>query len=89
MTMPHKDDESWLGKMGFVPGMPVDLSQLPTLNYQAIEERVFTLMRWPNESTARGEVPLSELEELVGGPIDEGWSSASGVFIGAELPGSL
>ncbi|WP_159017266.1 hypothetical protein [Cognatiluteimonas profundi] len=87
--MPHKDDEHWLGKMDFAPGMPVDISQLPTLHYQAIEGRVFTLLRFPNESVAHGEVPLSQLEDLVGAPIEEGWYSASGAYLGAELPGSL
>jgi hypothetical protein len=89
MTMPDEDDEHWLGKMDFVPGMPVDLSQLPTLHYQVVELQVFTLLRFPNESVSRGEVPISELENLVGGPIEQGWYSASGVFVGAELPGSL
>jgi hypothetical protein len=89
MTMPHKDDEHWLGKMDFVPGMPVDLSQLPTLHYQVIAGRVFTLLRFPSESVSHGEVPLSQLEDLVGGQIEDGWYSASGSYIGAELLGSL
>ncbi len=69
--------------------MPVDLSQLPTLLYQSIEGRVFTLMRWPNESTARGEVPLSQLEDIVAGSAKHGWYSSAGLYLGEAPPGSL
>ncbi len=74
----------------FIPGMPDDPSQLPELFFQVILGKVFTLTRWPNESTARGEMTLEELEERFGEKVlKEGWYSASGAFLGSQLPGSL
>ncbi|MDQ3288256.1 MAG: hypothetical protein M3Q42_08325 [Pseudomonadota bacterium] len=88
--MAKKINPTWEGKTSFLPGMPDDLSQLPTLHYQAIEGRVFTLMRWPNESVAHGEIPLTQLEDLVGkGMIEEGWYDAAGEYLGETLPESL
>lgn len=85
------DNKALQDKMDqFIPGMPDDPSTLPELFFQVILGRAYSLMRWPNESTARGEVTLQELEERFGAPlVKEGWYSASGAYLGAQLPGSL
>lgn len=86
----ERTNPSWEGKTDFPPGWPVDPSALPELLYQALGGRVFTLLRFPDESVSRGEVALADLESVVGGPVTrEGWYSASGTYLGAQLPGSL
>lgn len=87
--MSRKINPTWAGKTDFPPGMPTDLSQLPTLHYQVLADRVYTLLRWPNESVARGEVPLGQLQDLVNGAVEEGWYDAAGEYLGEALPGSL
>lgn len=74
----------------FIPGMPDDLSSLPELLFQVILGKVYSVSRWPNESTTRGEMTLAELEARFGEPVlKEGWYSASGNYLGANPPGSL
>lgn len=68
----------------FAPGMPEDDDQIPTLVYQVIEGRVYTLMKWPNGSTARGEATLEALQRLHGAAPKAGWYSASGKFLGSD-----
>jgi hypothetical protein len=68
----------------FLPGMPDDLTQIPTLVYQVIEGRVFTLMKWANGSTARGETTLEALQRLHGAAPKAGWYSASGKYLGSD-----
>jgi hypothetical protein len=72
-------------KYDWAPGVPLDTSNLPRLFYQALLGRVFTLQRWPDGSTARGEVSLAELEALVGGTVREGWYDAAGIYRGAYI----
>ncbi len=80
----------WEDKMSFAPGVPDDLDSIPERLYQALLGRVYTLTRWKDGSTARGEIPLADLESVAGKPIvKEGWYDALGKYIGAELPGSL
>ncbi|XAQ48598.1 hypothetical protein [Xanthomonas phage vB_XeuM-YB23] len=80
----------WEGKMDFAPGVPEDPDAAPELFYQVLLGRVYTLTRWRDGSTGRGEVQLADLEALAGGPITrEGWYDALGKYLGAELPGSL
>lgn len=80
----------WEDKMSFAPGVPEDPDATPELLYQALLGRVFTLTRWRDGSTARGEVSLAELESVAGSVVSrEGWYDALGRYIGAELPGSL
>lgn len=80
----------WEGKMDFAPGVPEDPDAAPDLFYQVLLGRVYTLTRWRDGSTGRGEVQLADLEALAGGPITrEGWYDALGKYLGAELPGSL
>jgi hypothetical protein len=76
--------QSWQDKTEDLIGLPSDLSQLPTLRYQALQGRVFTLQVWPDGSTVRGEVEVTHLEGLAGGGIKEGWYDALGNFLGAE-----
>lgn len=74
----------------FVPGMPEDPALLPDLFFQVLLGKAYSLKRWPNESTSRGVLELAELEERFGAPITrEGWYSATGEYLGAQLPGSL
>ena len=88
-TKKPRINPTWEGKMSFLPGMPDDLSQMPTLHFQLIQGRVFTLLRWPNDCVARGEVSLQQLRDLTQEPLADGWYSSSGNFMGTELPGSL
>lgn len=88
--MTKKINPTWEGKTNFCPGMPVDLSQIPDLKYQALEGRVYTILRFPNDSVSHGEIPLAQLEDLVGkGLVVEGWYDAAGEYLGETLPGSL
>jgi len=68
----------------FLPGMPDDLTQIPTLVYQVIEGRVFTLEKWPNGTTTRGEATLEALQRLHGSAPKAGWYSASGKYLGSD-----
>ena len=88
-TKKPRINPTWEGKMSFLPGMPDDLSQMPTLHYQLIQGRVFTLLRWPNGSVSRGEVPLQQLRNLTQEPLEDGWYSSAATYLGTELPGSL
>ena len=88
-TRKPRINPTWEGKTSFLIGMPDDLSHLPTLHYQLIQGRVFTLQQWPDESVSRGEVSLQQLVNLTEQPLEDGWYSASGTYLGAELPGSL
>lgn len=74
----------------FIPGMPDDISLLPELLFQVVLGKVYSINRWPDETTARGELTLAELEARFGESIlKEGWYSASGAYLGAQPPGSL
>jgi hypothetical protein len=75
-------ESGWEDKTNFLVGMPEDLSELPELYYQALLGNVYTLQRWPDGSTARGEMALAELESRVGGPVKEGWYDAAGKYLG-------
>lgn len=80
----------WGDKTSFAPGVPDDLGAVPELLYQVLLGRVFTLTRWRDGSTARGEVQLADLEAVAGSAVArEGWYDALGKYIGPELPGSL
>ena len=80
----------WADKTFFAPGVPDDLGAVPELLYQVLLGRVFTLMRWRDGSTARGETQLANLEAVAGSAVTrEGWYDALGKYIGPELPGSL
>lgn len=71
----------WEDKTSFAPGVPE--GEVPVLRYQVLAGRVFTLKRWPDGSTARGEVDLAHLEALSGGPVTrEGWYDALGGYAG-------
>jgi hypothetical protein len=74
-----------MGKMDFLVGVPDDPAEVPRTYYQALMGTVYTLTRWQDGSTVRGEVPLSHLEGLAGKGIKEGWYSASGGFLGAFI----
>lgn len=76
----------WADKTGFAPGMPEDAADIPTMRYQVLHGRVFTLTRWRDGSTARGETELAVLQKLVDGPIREGWYNAVGDYLG-DNPG--
>ena len=74
----------------WAPGMPDDPGLLPTTLYQALAGRVYTLVTNPDESTARGEIPFEQLEDIVGkGNVREGWYSISGDYLGTQPPDSL
>ena len=80
----------WVDKTSFAPGVPDDPDAVPELLYQVLLGRVFTLMRWKDGSTARGEAALADLEAVAGVPVTkEGWYDALGKYVGSELPGSL
>lgn len=80
----------WEDKVSFAPGVPDDPDAVPELLYQVLLGRVYTLTRWTDGSTARGEVPLADLEAVAGKPVTrEGWYDALGAYVGPELPGSL
>lgn len=80
----------WADKTSFAPGVPDDQDAVPELLYQVLLGRVFTLTRWRDGSTARGEVPLTDLEAVAGSTVTrEGWYDALGKYVGPELPGSL
>lgn len=77
-------------RLDFAPGVPEDPASIPVLHYQVLAGKVFTLMRWPDGSTARGETSIETLARLAGGPVaKEGWYNVLGKYLGAELPGSL
>ena len=74
----------------FMPGLPLDPADCPTLHFQLLEGKVYSLLRFPDESVARGEMTLQELEYRFDRKLtDEGWYSASGIYLGEQLPGSL
>lgn len=80
----------WEDKTGFAPGVPDDPDAIPELFYQVLLGKVFTLQRWKDGSTVRGEILLADLEALAGQTISkEGWYDALAKYIGPELPGSL
>lgn len=80
----------WEDKTSFAPGVSDDPDAVPELLYQVLLGKVFTLTRWKDGSTARGEVGLADLEAVAGGPVTrEGWYDALGRYVGSELPGSL
>lgn len=80
----------WDDKVSFAPGVSDDPDAVPELLYQVLLGRVYTLTRWRDGSTARGEVPLADLEGVAGKPVTkEGWYDALGSYVGPELPGSL
>ncbi len=79
------DTDRWRGKTSFAPGMPVDQADVPTLRYQALGGRVFTLRRWSDGSTDRGETDLEALADLRGKPVVmEGWYDEAGTFLGDD-----
>ena len=85
-TNPVQDriDSDW------APGVPDDPGLLPTTLYQALAGRVYTLVTYPDESTVRGEIPLEQLEDIVGsGRVLEGWYSITGEYLGEHPPGTL
>jgi hypothetical protein len=84
-----KENPTWEDKTNFPVGYPEDDSGVPECFYQALAGRVYTLLRFADESVSRGEVELRVLENLVEGTVKEGWYSASGNYLGAQLPGSL
>lgn len=68
----------------WAPGQPASWDEAPTLIYQVLAGRVFTLKTWPDGSSARGEVTLEVLEDLTGEKITrEGFYNALGEFQGA------
>lgn len=75
----------WEGKTGFAPGVPEKEDAGPMLRYQALLGRVYMLQTWPNGSSARGEIPLAQLEALAGGPVKEGWYNALGEWLGVSV----
>lgn len=90
MPDPFEPGPEWEGKTDFAPGVPDDQDAIPELFYQVLLGRVYTLTRWKDGSTARGEVTLQELEQLADAAITkEGWYDALVKYLGSELPGSL
>lgn len=81
--LPPEDDDRFMGAIG----LPVDLSELPTTRYLLAYGRVWTTTTWPDESTARGEVPLQQLQDLAGEDVKlrEGWYDATGAYLGTEF----
>lgn len=80
----------WEEKTSFAPGVPLDQDAIPEVLFQVLLGRVYTLTRWKDGSTVRGEIPLAELEALAGKPVTrEGWYDVLGRYLGAELEGSL
>ncbi len=73
------DKEDWL------PGMPEDLDSIPELRYQVIGGRVYSIKRWRDGSSARGETDLDTLAALAGKAITrEGWYDALGAYVGDD-----
>lgn len=74
---------NWERKTCWAPGIPDDLSQLPILIYQVLAGRVFTTLRWPDGSVARGEVSPQALRSLNGREeILDGFYDALGDYLG-------
>lgn len=72
-------------RMDFAPGVPTDPSVIPELCYQLLNGQVFTLMVWRSGSTARGSVPMQELQDRVGSSeLEEGWYNALGEYLGSD-----
>lgn len=72
-------------RMDFAPGVPTDLSAIPTVRFQYLANQVFTLTVWQSGSTARGQIPVKELQDRVGQTeLQEGWYSALGEFLGDD-----
>lgn len=72
-------------RMDFAPGVPTDPSAIPQLRYQLLNGQVFTLTVWPSGSTARGSVPVGELQDRVGSSeLEEGWYDALGEYLGDD-----
>jgi len=65
--------------------MPDDPSLLPTALYQVLDGRVHVLTTYLDGSTARGEVPLAQLEGLLNGAVD-GWYNVAKRYLGERLP---
>lgn len=76
---------SWMDKTNWAPGVPIDSDAIPVLRYQALLGRVYVLQRWKSGASVRGEMPLAELEALVGGGVKEGWYNALGKYLGSEI----
>lgn len=72
-------------RMDFAPGVPIDPSAIPELRYQLLNGQVYTLTVWASGSTARGSVPVRELQDRAGSSeLEEGWYSALGEYLGDD-----
>jgi len=86
----ERPEGQWDDRTDFAPGLPLDPADAPETLYQALLGRVYTLQRRRDGTRSRGEVPLQQLQDLLGDrPVREGWYSASGDWLGAHPPGSL
>lgn len=82
--------EHWEGKTSFMPGVPVDEDAIPERLFQVLLGNVYTLTRWKDGSTARGQIALAELEKLFGFTVvKEGWYDVLGTYKGLFLEDSL
>jgi hypothetical protein len=80
----------WEGKMSFMPGVPEDEDAIPERLFQVLLGNVYTLTRWKDGSTARGQMALAELEQFFGFQVvKEGWYDVLGTYQGLHLRDSL
>lgn len=85
-----KPGPDWEDKTSFMPGVPEDEDAIPEILYQVLLGNVYTLTRWKDSSTARGQMTLQDLEARLGFTVvKEGWYSVMGDYLGSELEGSL
>lgn len=84
--MSDDDAKRWAEKTEHAIGMPSDPDAIPTRRYQVLHGSVFTLVVWKDGSTARGQVDLEVMQDLVGKDVAlrEGWYDALGNFLGDD-----
>lgn len=82
--------EHWEGKTSFMPGVPDDDDAIPERLFQVLLGNVYTLTRWRDGSTARGQMTLAELEQQFGFQIvKEGWYDVLGTYMGLYMKDAL
>lgn len=72
-------------KYAFAPGVPTDPAAIPTVRFQVLGGRVYTLEVWKDGSTVRGEMPLADLSHRFGRKVEqEGWYDVLGTYLGDD-----
>lgn len=85
--LPADELARWVEKTAYAPGVPDDPKLIPTLRYLKQGDRVYTLQKWRDGATVRGEVKVDALNDLrqeEGEATEDGWYNALGIFLGDD-----